>query len=76
MYKKRNLYCITKNAIKVSPFSCDTGCFHRTDDTTNAHFKSVGYSPLFGTIIYHCQKVPKPCKSNILQKSSYIIIFL
>ena len=36
-----------KNAIKVSPFPYDTGCFHRTDDTTNAKLLSVSYSPLF-----------------------------
>ena len=49
--KKRNLYCITKNAIKVSPFSCDTGCFHRTDDITNAN-SYVGYSLILDLIIY------------------------
>ena len=38
-YKKRNPYCTTKNAIKVSPFPCSAGCFHRTDDTANADFK-------------------------------------
>ena len=32
-----------KHAIKVSPFSCGTGCFHRTDDITNAN-SYVGYS--------------------------------
>lgn len=59
MYKKKKPLLHNKNAIKVSPFSCDTGCFHRTDDTTNADFKSVGYSPLFATIIYHINTTVK-----------------
>ena len=33
--KKRNLYCMTKHAIKVSPVPCSAGCLHRTDDTAN-----------------------------------------
>ena len=39
-YKKRNPYCTTINAIKVSPFPCSAGCFHRTDDTANADFQT------------------------------------
>ena len=62
--KKRNLYCITKNAIKVSPFSCDTGCFHRTDDTTNAraclknHFRNLR-APLCGIFYPHSVDVAR-----------------
>ena len=48
---KKDLHCIIKNAIKVSPFSCDTGCFHRTDDITNAN-SYVGYSLILDLIIY------------------------
>jgi hypothetical protein len=34
-YKKRRPSLHNKNAIKVSPFPYDTGCFHRTDNITN-----------------------------------------
>ena len=46
-----------KNAIKVSPFPYDTGCFHRTDDITNAKLLSVGYSPLLAPIIHPIQSL-------------------
>ena len=67
MYKKKKPLLHNKNAIKVSPFSYGTGCFHRTDDTTNARFKSVGYFPLFGTIIYQINITVKKFLSLVNQ---------
>lgn len=80
---KKDLHCIIKNAIKVSPFPYDTGCFHRTDDTTNAKLLSVGYSPLLASIIHPiqtlCQGMTLPtlifftlCCQNTLFQSRYL----
>ena len=44
--KKRNLYCMTKHAIKVSPVPCSAGCLHRTDGTANVYFKTQ-VTPLY-----------------------------
>lgn len=52
--KKRPLLH-NNNAIKVSPFLCDTGCFHRTDDITNADYQRR-LLPFIKFIIYQ-----KPC---------------
>ena len=73
--KKKKPLLHNKNAIKVSPFSCDTGCFHRTDDTTNADYKSVGYSPLFDTIIYQII-IQKIISHKLIWIYWYIIIIM
>ena len=68
-----------KNAIKVSPFLCDTGCFHRTDDITNADYQRR-LLPFIKFIIYQkpcgCQDALYTPRSLVHDKKMTILSFL